>query len=314
MARNVRPKTQARDSGKSGASETKPSGKGESSPAKRPFSLISSLREWTDAIIIAYVLAMFIRTFVVELYKIPSGSMTPTLVGDPVAEVDYNGDGEKDLLVRKQGGTNYGRFQIWLRNGKNWDYQGTSELRGEEYRQAQEKLKLRNDRILVNKFAYFFNPPQRGDLIVFRVPKHIWTEEKPIYIKRAVGLGGEAVSFEPVGDGPQGDMDKAKLVVNNVIVDSPAAFQNLEYSQIIDRPTGPGDDFPQGCEYSRTGNAYGYKWRLERCVVPEGFLLAFGDNTDYSSDGRVWGTIPLENLKGKAFLRYWPLSKMSFLH
>jgi signal peptidase I len=43
----------------------------------------STLREYTEAIVIALVLAFFIRTFVVQAFKIPSGSMLPTLqIGD----------------------------------------------------------------------------------------------------------------------------------------------------------------------------------------------------------------------------------------
>ena len=43
----------------------------------------STLREYTEAIIIALVLAFFIRTFVIQAFKIPSGSMLPTLkIGD----------------------------------------------------------------------------------------------------------------------------------------------------------------------------------------------------------------------------------------
>lgn len=43
----------------------------------------SQAREWAEALVIALILAIFIRTFVVEAYKIPSGSMEDTLlVGD----------------------------------------------------------------------------------------------------------------------------------------------------------------------------------------------------------------------------------------
>jgi signal peptidase I len=45
----------------------------------------SVVREYTEAIIIALVLALFIRTFVIQAFKIPSGSMLPTLqIGDHI--------------------------------------------------------------------------------------------------------------------------------------------------------------------------------------------------------------------------------------
>ena len=40
----------------------------------------SIIREWTESIVIAFILAMIIRTFVVQAFKIPTGSMRPTLV------------------------------------------------------------------------------------------------------------------------------------------------------------------------------------------------------------------------------------------
>ncbi|MBO8144024.1 MAG: signal peptidase I [Thermodesulfobacterium sp.] len=43
----------------------------------------SKIWDWTKSILIALVLALFIRAFIVQAYKIPSGSMIPTLlIGD----------------------------------------------------------------------------------------------------------------------------------------------------------------------------------------------------------------------------------------
>ena len=43
----------------------------------------SQVREWVESIAIALILALFVRTFVVQAFKIPSGSMEPTLlIGD----------------------------------------------------------------------------------------------------------------------------------------------------------------------------------------------------------------------------------------
>ncbi len=53
--------------------------------AKRRRKSKSTFREYTEAIIIALLLAMFVRTFVVQAFKIPSGSMENTLlVGDHI--------------------------------------------------------------------------------------------------------------------------------------------------------------------------------------------------------------------------------------
>jgi hypothetical protein len=46
----------------------------------RPASLGAKIRELTDELMLVFVIVMFIKLFIVELYKIPTGSMTPTLL------------------------------------------------------------------------------------------------------------------------------------------------------------------------------------------------------------------------------------------
>lgn len=45
-------------------------------------------------------------------------------------------------------------------------------------------------------------------------------------------------------------------------------------------------------------------------VVPEDQLFVLGDNRNPSADSHVWGFVPLENLIGKAFAVYWPITKI----
>ncbi|HTT75767.1 MAG TPA: signal peptidase I [Candidatus Binataceae bacterium] len=61
-------------------------------PSDEPPSRKSALREYTEAFLVALVLALILRTFFIQAYKIPSGSMEPTLlIGDHIIvdKLDY---------------------------------------------------------------------------------------------------------------------------------------------------------------------------------------------------------------------------------
>ncbi|MCX7718371.1 MAG: signal peptidase I [Candidatus Sumerlaeaceae bacterium] len=261
--------------------------------------ILMGMREWLDALIIAFVLAMFIRTFVVELFKIPSGSMTPTLLGDFVAEgiaVDSRGQSNQYLLVRDRTADS---AQVFRRNGRgHYQYEGRQwlgALTASQRELLERDLHLEEHRIFVNKFAYWFRKPARGDIIIFRVPfdrrprvyerdghtfrVSAFNRAQAVYVKRAVAFDGELVEIGPGG----------RLVVNGEEVTEPPIFQELRYTL---QPPGTR-------EFS--------------VRVPPGTLYAFGDNSDNSQDSRWWDGVPYENLRGKAFFRYWPARKMSFL-
>ena len=46
--------------------------------------------------------------------------------------------------------------------------------------------------------------------------------------------------------------------------------------------------------------------------IPIYFVL--GDNRIGSNDSRAWGTVPEENILGKVWSVYWPLSDLGVLH
>jgi len=48
-------------------------------------------------------------------------------------------------------------------------------------------------------------------------------------------------------------------------------------------------------------------------VVPEGQYFFLGDNRNQSKDSHIWGFMPSENVLGRVWVRYWPLSGIGHL-
>ena len=60
--------------------------------------------------------------------------------------------------------------------------------------------------------------------------------------------------------------------------------------------------------YLEVSTTRGGSWQ-----VPEGAIFVMGDNRNNSSDSRIWGVVPMDNVVGKAFFVYWPLQKFGLL-
>src|SRR5437667_4831543 len=84
----------------------------------------STFREYAEAIIMALVLALFIRTFIVQAFKIPSGSMIPTLqIGDHILvnKLKYGLRVPDSILGIKIPGLRSGRYLCQLESVQHGD-------------------------------------------------------------------------------------------------------------------------------------------------------------------------------------------------
>lgn len=139
-----------------------------------------------------------------------------------------------------------------------------------------------NDRVFVSRFAYAFSEPKIGDIIAFYVPETIpnYDPDKPIWIKRIVGLEGDLVTIE-----------NNHLMVNGEKVTEPPFLAVNTYVSKV---------------------AYGQNFK--GITVGKDEVLVFGDNSADSDDGRYWGTVPEENIIGKAVFRFWPPHRMGEIY
>ncbi|HOO76506.1 MAG TPA: signal peptidase I [bacterium] len=270
----------------------------------------SKVREYAESIFWALFVVFLLRTFVVEPFKIPTGSMEPTLLGvERVCPVcGYHGGYYDEICPR-------------------------------------DKVELRNsrmgDRILVNKFLYgaktpdripftstllpylqlpALRSPRRGDIVVFHYPE----DERQDYVKRLIGFPGETLEISEgkvyvdgrplaakpfskvyyTNDGPLGAAGRKVTVPYAgmrvpLSVPLPGYWRRLiasEGHRVQERGGEVLIDGTGAREYTVEGDYY--------------FML--GDHSDNSRDSRFWGFVPERNLVGSVFMIYWPPSRWGF--
>ncbi len=151
-----------------------------------------------------------------------------------------------------------------------------------------------NDRVMVNKLAYKFGEPQRGDIVVFLNPS-LTDEELEETLPEAVIRS----ILEAVGVRTRGEDDLIKRVVG---VEGEEVAIRDGYLQI--------DGVPYEEPYLAAGT---HMEDFGPVTVPEGHVLVMGDNRDSSLDGRRFGPIPVDEIVGEAMLRIWPLDRFGGL-
>lgn len=129
--------------------------------------------------------------------------------------------------------------------------------------------------LLVNKLTYRIGNPERGDVIVFDAPN---TEDVQ-YIKRIIGLPGENVKI----------MNK-KIYIDGKVLDE----EYIDYASSLTL-------------IKNSDNA-----TLDVTLSDDEYFV-LGDNREHSSDSREWGTLPEENIIGKAWVSIYPWDIFGFI-
>ncbi len=206
------------------------------------------------------LIVFLLRSFLFEPFKIPSGSMIPTLlVGD-------------FILVNK--------FTYGVRLP------------------------------VINKKIISLGTPERGDVMVFRYPD----DPSLDYIKRVVGLPGDRISYQnkrlsingkPVPVRQIDDyLSRERMQFSRRLVETLGKHEH----EILLEDDAPGF-MPQSRSFPYSGNCL-YNTSGLICTVPAGHYFMMGDNRDNSSDSRVWGFVPDENIVGKAFFIWLNLNEL----
>src|SRR5262249_29024489 len=286
-----------------------------------PVTWESHWRENCEVILVAIVVAVGIRSYFLQPFKIPTGSMQPTLNGiigypstapapnilPPIGEVILMGrhdihlvSREDDQLLEIQPRKMFFFFtfsQLICQRQKYLVYAAPDTLShdfnvfpGRLYRRgdiiARGAIDT-GDQVFVDKFSYNFVKPHRGDVFVFRT-NHIPgiredpEEGSPFYIKRLAGLPGDTLQIDP-----------PFLYVNG------RKAEGYGFERVMSAKP-PYRGYALGHEYlSRPDKSF---------TVPRDGYFALGDNSYNSYDSRYWGVVPAANLVGRGLLVYWPFA------
>lgn len=136
------------------------------------------------------------------------------------------------------------------------------------------------DRVLVNKLSYDLHDVNRGDIVVFEAPEGTRTTEIKDLVKRVVGLPGERI------EGRRG-----QISIDGEVLDEPWLPEGTQSRQFQCT-----DEL--GCVDGR---------------VPAESVFVLGDNRLQSKDSTYFGPIAEDAIVGRAFVRIWPINRLSFI-
>jgi signal peptidase I len=180
---------------------------------------------------------------------------------------------------------------------------------------SMETTLLVGDRVLVNKIVYDIRQPQRGEVVVFRGTDAWAPEQRETQDGSGAGSRLVRTMSDLVGVGQPGEKDFIKRVIGlpgdtvaccdangNVTVNGRPIDERQylpeERNSPRDQPIVPGQCGPRS---------------FTPVTVGPGRVFVMGDHRLVSQDSRCQGTVPIDNIIGRAFLIVWPSARWSDL-
>jgi signal peptidase I len=256
-------------------------------------------------------------TTVIHPFRIPSGAMSPTVMGTrkvPLSPETPRGRSLRHWLMTGEASAEILAPEAGVFEGPaplpgpdgSYQYQvgntvvglprcsppvvptGTVVKKGDVLWAGAE---IAGDHVLVEKLSYRFGSPQRGDIVVVDM-KDI-TGSEIFYIRRVAAIPGETVSISP-----------PHLLVNNEPVSQPQIF-----AEISSRTNGHA-----GFMLAPKGLTNAILDDVSKTITlgdDEYFLL--GDRTISCTDSRFWGAAPRKSIVGRVARVYWPFNRVNAL-
>ncbi len=172
---------------------------------------------------------------------------------------------------------------------------------------------LIGDHLFVNKLAYgaripftdlrlpAFRDPRRGDVVVFDVARNgsgiVASDRRPelptdTFVKRIIGMPGDVV-----------EVRSGRLFLNGEPV--PARSTGEKFVDENGRTLDVSIETLDGFEHGVLDLPGARDIDLRPTTIEPGRYLMMGDNRDNSRDGREWGTIRRDEMRGPAMFLYW---------
>jgi signal peptidase I len=300
-------------------------------------------RENVEVFVVAAIMALAIRTYFLQPFKIPTGSMEPTLYGiEPVMSTemppnllvqayDFLIKGKTySRIVTEHGGTVEdmvsGSFTIWF------EYTDLH-LRDEQGNEEVDRIWIRQDDVISKlgihpKSDFYsgtkFKPgdvianyvTQTGDQVL--VDKVTYNFRPPrrgeVFIFKTAGISKLRYERGPNQEGSEDFIKRCVGLAGDLVeVKPPQLFINgklAEGSPIFAKEFAQIDDYPgyslyPGEDISGSRSPDG---KTETYYVPTDCYWAMGDNSPHSKDSRDWGGVPKQNLMGRGYFVFWPFT------